>query len=167
MVRSTLGGVETKKPLYQVFLKIFLNHFQILSAVAQIDFKWPSLIQSVLSSQQGIADGPSQVLSVDCIIMDMFPDSKPSFRLYYVRLILFTCMPFIIFAVSTLFWAIYGRCKNVPVQERSDKGTATAIIVLFLFYPTIVTIIAKSANCVVIEGTSRIFDDLEEVCYEG
>ena len=27
MVRSTLGGVETKKPLHQVFLKIFLNHF--------------------------------------------------------------------------------------------------------------------------------------------
>ena len=27
MVRSTLGGVEVKKPLYQVLLKIFLNHF--------------------------------------------------------------------------------------------------------------------------------------------
>ena len=27
LVRSTLGGVETKKPLYSVFLKIFLNHF--------------------------------------------------------------------------------------------------------------------------------------------
>ena len=27
MVKSTLGGVETTKPLYQVYLKIFLNHF--------------------------------------------------------------------------------------------------------------------------------------------
>ena len=99
--------------------------------------------------------------------MDMFPDSKPTFRLYYVRLILFTCMPFIIFAVSQAFWAIYGRCKNVLPQERNDKGTATAIIVLFLFYPTIVTIIAKSANCIIIEGTSRLYDDLEEECYKG
>ena len=27
LVRSTLGGIETKRPLHQVFLKIFLNHF--------------------------------------------------------------------------------------------------------------------------------------------
>ena len=27
LVRSTLGGIETKKPLHQVFLKIFMNHF--------------------------------------------------------------------------------------------------------------------------------------------
>ena len=44
LVKSTLGGVEVRKPLYQVLLKIFLNHFQILAAVSQIDFKWPSLI---------------------------------------------------------------------------------------------------------------------------
>jgi len=27
LVKSTLGGVEMKKPLHQVLLKIFLNHF--------------------------------------------------------------------------------------------------------------------------------------------
>jgi hypothetical protein len=51
LVKSTLGGVEMKKPLYSVYLKIFLNHFQILAAVSQIDFKWPVLIQSILNSQ--------------------------------------------------------------------------------------------------------------------
>jgi len=30
-----------------------------------------------------------------------------------------------------------------------------------------VSIIAKSINCIEIEETSRLFDDLEEVCYEG
>ena len=107
------------------------------------------------------------MLSVDCIIMDFFPDSEPVLRLNYVRLILFTIMPFIIYGISTLFWAIYGRCKRprVPEQEREDKGTATAIIVLFLFYPTIVTIITKSFNCKKIEGTLRLVDDLEEECW--
>ena len=102
LVRSTLGGIEAKKPLYQVFLKIFLNHFQILAAVAQIDFKWPAIIQNVLASQQGVADGPSRILSVDCIMMDMFPGDgdEPALRLNYVRLILFTLMPFIIFGIS-------------------------------------------------------------------
>ena len=152
LVKSTLGGVEVRKPLYQVLLKIFLNHFQILAAVSQINFKWPKLIQTVLNSQQGIADGPSRILSVDCILMDIFPDGKPSIRLNYFRLIIFTSMPFLIYFFSWLFWAIYGRCKRVHPKERADKGTATAIIVLFLFYPTIVQIVAKTFNCKKIEG---------------
>lgn len=76
-------------------------------------------------------------------------------------------MPFIIQIVSSAFWNCYGRCKRVHPQERNDKSTATAIIVLFLFYPTIVSILAKSLNCMVIEGETRLFDDLEEVCYTG
>ena len=97
----------------------------------------------------------------------MFPDSKPTIRLNYIRLIMFTCMPFLIKFFSWLFWIIYGRCKRINPKERSDKSTATAIIVLFLFYPTIVSIIAKSVNCVQIEGESRLFDDLQEICFEG
>ena len=80
---------------------------------------------------------------------------------------MFTLMPFIIQIVSSAFWNCYGRCKRVHPQERNDKSTATAIIVLFLFYPTIVSILAKSLNCMVIEGETRLFDDLEEVCYTG
>ena len=88
-------------------------------------------------------------------------------RLNYIRLIMFSCMPFLIYIFSGMFWAIYGRCKRIHASERGDKATATSIIVLFLFYPTIVQILAKSINCKDIEGTSRLFDDLEEVCYEG
>ena len=36
-----------------------------------------------------------------------------------------------------------------------------------MFYPTIVSIIAKSVNCINIEGEKRLFDDLEEICFEG
>ena len=104
--------------------------------------------------------------------MDMFPkkeepDSEPPLRLNYVRLILFALMPFMIQFFSWLFWVLYGKCKRIHETERRDKGTATAIIVLFLFYPTIVQIIAKSVNCVEIEGEKRLFDDLEELCFEG
>lgn len=34
LVKSTLGGVEMRKPLHSVLLKIFMNHFQILAAVS-------------------------------------------------------------------------------------------------------------------------------------
>lgn len=38
---------------------------------------------------------------------------------------------------------------------------------LFLFYPTIVKIVAESVNCIPIEGELRLFNDLEEKCFEG
>lgn len=58
LVKTTLGGVEVKKPLYSVYYKIFMNHFQILGAVAQIQFNWPAIIQQILSAQQQMADSP-------------------------------------------------------------------------------------------------------------
>ena len=116
-------------------------------------------------AQQQLADGPARVLSIDCILMDMLGGEKPKLRLNYVRLIVFTCLPFIIYIFSFLFWLVYGR--KLKSKDRGDKSTATSIIVLFLFYPTIVSIQAKSLNCIEIEGESRLFDDLEELCYTG
>ena len=167
LVRATLLSVHTKRPLYQVFLKIFLNHFQLLAAVAQIDFKWPPMIQEIISAQKVIAEIPIRMLSVDCLMMDIFPNEESSLRLNYVRLILFTLMPFIIAIISSLFWCCWGRLKHTHPKIRGDKSTATTIIVLFLFYPSIVSIIAKSVNCIKVEDTYRLFDDLEEECFTG
>ena len=48
-----------------------------------------------------------------------------------------------------------------------DKTISTIAIIWFLFYPTIVSYLAASINCTTIEGTSRLYDDLEELCYQG
>ena len=74
LVKMTLSGSDLKRPLYQVFLKIFLNHFQILAAVSTIDFRWPNIIQLVLDTQEGVATAVVQLLSFDCIVIDLFPD---------------------------------------------------------------------------------------------
>ena len=37
----------------------------------------------------------------------------------------------------------------------------------FIFYPTIVSQIAESINCTSIDGTMRLYSDLEEECYAG
>jgi len=55
----------------------------------------------------------------------------------------------------------------MPPQDRIDKTVATAVIVLFLFYPTIVKKMAQSVNCVNIEGVDRLYNDLEEECFTG
>jgi len=51
LVRSTLGGVNLKKPLYSVYQKQFMNHFQLIAAVSSINFSWPTEISTILSAQ--------------------------------------------------------------------------------------------------------------------
>ena len=90
-----------------------------------------------------------------------------TFRLYYIRLITFALLPLIIEMFCWLFWAVYGRCKKMKKKDRWDRSNATSIIILFLFYSTIVSELAKSLSCKEIEGVNRLYEDLEEKCYEG
>lgn len=51
LVRTSMRGSNQVKPLASVYMKLFLNHFQILQVVSTIKFGWPDLIQSVLNIQ--------------------------------------------------------------------------------------------------------------------
>ena len=102
------------------------------------------------------------ILSVDCILLDTFfklTDDPPNF--FYIRLILFALLPFGIMLVSTLFWIVKGWLTSLSKVERNDKDYSTVIIMMFLFYPTIVSYMAESVNCYELEGILRLYVDLE------
>ena len=50
---------------------------------------------------------------------------------------------------------------------RIGRIISTIIVVLFLVHPTITTISFNAFNCQNIDGKSRLFDDLEILCYKG
>jgi hypothetical protein len=50
---------------------------------------------------------------------------------------------------------------------RIGRIISTIIVVLFLIHPTITTISFNAFNCQDIDGTSRLYDDLEILCYKG
>ena len=56
LVRSTLTSSNKIKPAYSVYLKILANHFQILSAIANVNFEWPELIRDYYDSQATVAE---------------------------------------------------------------------------------------------------------------
>ena len=69
--------------------------------------------------------------------------------------------------VSAVFWALKKVINKYDDIERRDKTYSTIIIMLFLFYPTIVSYMAESVNCFELEGVFRLYNDLEQVCYQG
>ena len=49
LVQAQMKGSQLRKPLYSVYLKIFLNHFQLLQVIATIQFGWPFEIAAILN----------------------------------------------------------------------------------------------------------------------
>ena len=41
----------SRKPIYAMYMKILLNHLQLLQVVAKIEFGWPEEIQKILNIQ--------------------------------------------------------------------------------------------------------------------
>ena len=41
LVNSMMQVPFTKKPIYSVYLKILVNHLQLLQVIAKIEFGWP------------------------------------------------------------------------------------------------------------------------------
>ncbi len=100
-------------------------------------------------------------------MIDYITGPDPEFTFNYTRLVMFFILPVLVMIFSVIFWFARSICARQTMQEKIDKTVSTIAIVWFLFYPTIVSYLASSINCTSIEGTPRLYDDLEEVCYEG
>ena len=98
-------------------------------------------------------------------MIDYLTGPDPDSRFNYIRLYFFYLLPLIVVILSFIFWFTKGCCKNP--KELLDKTVSSIAIIWFLFYPTIVQYLAASINCTDIEGISRLYDDLEEICFQG
>ena len=100
-------------------------------------------------------------------MLDYIYGSDSNVRLNYVRLVIFTLSPFVVVIISLVFWCCKGLIRKQSREEQMDKSMATIAIIWFLFYPTLVSLLAGSINCTPIEGVTRLYDDLGEICFEG
>lgn len=105
-------------------------------------------------------------------MIDYWIGPDPELRYNYLRLYLFSALPIGVIVLSFIFWWLKSClccCCNGSMtrQQRLDKSISTIAIIWFIFYPTIVSYLAQSINCTSIEGTMRLYDDLEQECYTG
>ena len=98
-------------------------------------------------------------------MIDFITGPDPPQRFNYIRIMSFYLLPLVVIVLSWIFWLFAGICSRHTRQQRIDKTISSISIIWFLFYPTIVANIASSMNCADIEGTPRLYDDLEEICF--
>lgn len=68
LIYSTLKGAMNKKSITNIFMKILLNHFQLIMVTATFDFSWTDKIKSFFTGSKEIATAPAQIFSFDCLL---------------------------------------------------------------------------------------------------
>ncbi|CDW71166.1 UNKNOWN [Stylonychia lemnae] len=258
LIRSTLAGALEEKNYISVFIRVLMNHFQLLIITASFNFQWPDQLYAFFNSVKPVSEATTQFLSVDCFIDTRKSNNDTSsVRSFYSKTIILSIAPFIAviicIAVWNLIYCIQDRKKryqklqeqkikrefikiqlnrnknsattaileefknpknensqqeeetsrsskqdipfvgqnetinvhnhegiyendgneviNLKTQEekerRKGKIVSSVIIILFFIHPTITTQMFNAFNCQDIDGTLRLFEDLEVICYQG
>mmetsp|Transcript_17203 Transcript_17203/g.12286 ORF Transcript_17203/g.12286 Transcript_17203/m.12286 type:complete len:422 (+) Transcript_17203:512-1777(+) len=171
LVRSTLNGAKDDKNVTSIYLKILMNHLQLILLTASFNFKWPAQVEELLAAPEPISQMSSQIFSIDCFIdtRDMNSTSETDdskFAIYYIKLMMMAVLPFLILLASFLIWLLIVRITK-QMHNLSARVVASFIIVLFLVHPDIVKYMISIFNCYNVDGEYRVFDNMSIVCYQG
>lgn len=139
MIRSTIVGATQMKNLQSIYIKILMNHLQLLVLTSSFDFKWPTNVQEVFSSSKSIDQITTQFYSLDWFLDQRNGGGVGFIRLYYQKMIIYAIIPVFLLIFSVLFWTVfYCFKKKVNADKKNGRIIATIIILLFLIHPKIV-----------------------------
>lgn len=68
MIKSTMAGAVEKKNVTSIFMKILMNHMQLITLTASFNFSWPEQVLSFFSAVKPASSASTQVLSFDCFL---------------------------------------------------------------------------------------------------
>ena len=139
-IRSTLASALELKNNQSVYIKIMINHLQLLALTASFNFEWPSSILALVGIGGIVTNSSSNLVSLDCFLDSRDDnDDQNNIRLYYQNMIMFTIIPLVMTFCSIIFWSLYF-CRKTAEEKLKKKSRiyASVIILLFGIHPAIV-----------------------------
>ena len=139
MIRSTFSNTLQVKNVQSVYIRILMNHLQLLVITASFNFNWPSNVNQFFDSSKQVAQVTTQFLSFDWFLDQRNNGGSNLIRLYYQKMIMYALLPFIVAIISAIFWFVFYKiAKDSDNNKRNGRIIATVIILMFLVHPTIV-----------------------------
>ncbi|CDW87526.1 UNKNOWN [Stylonychia lemnae] len=174
-VRSTLQGAKEKNNVTSIFMKILLNHIQLILLTASFDFKWPDEVLELFDTAKPVAAISTQIISFDCFLDQRNEEQQSEsqtnaengqIRIFFQKLIFLAILPLVLAAITIGIWQIIRLIKknNVEIQGRT---ISTMVIVLFLIHPNIVQFMFYNFKCIEIDSDLRVLNDLEVLCWNN
>jgi hypothetical protein len=139
-IRTTLSAALQKKNIQSVYIKLMMNHLQLIMLTASFEFDWPNQVEDIFNTTKPVAQVSSHILSFDCFL-DQRNNSGDSniIRLYYQKMIMYAVLPFILAIGCVTFWSVYFCKKTVRTEgKKAGRIMSTLIILFFLVHPSIV-----------------------------
>ena len=65
IIRSTLAGAIQRKNIQSVYIKLLMNHLQLLILTASFDFDWPDRVLKIFEASEPVAQVTPQIFSFD------------------------------------------------------------------------------------------------------
>jgi len=161
MVRSTLKSAAKPKELHSVYIKILTNYLQLVLLVSSFNLNWPSLVKSLLSSQETVGSATEQLFSFDCYLDGNFTGTD----VFYQKLVIVGFLPVFIVFMSILVWGPVALCRRSSHVMRNQL-VSTIIVLLFLAHPSIVQTMFKAFSCMEVDsGETWLLEDLALRCW--
>ena len=108
MVRSTLVSAIERKNIQSVYMKILMNHLQLIILTASFELEWPSKVAKLFETSGAAAKVSEHIFSFDCFLDKRSESEDDNFiRLYYQKMIMYSLCPLLMALMSAIFWKLY------------------------------------------------------------
>jgi hypothetical protein len=123
MVKSNQNSEKEKKNYLPVYIRIFMNHLQLLVLTASFDLEWPENLQSFFNALKPVSEFSSQFMSINCLLDERKNYSNNEERVFYSKLIIMSLSPIFVIICSSLTWVTIKKLKNLSKNWKSLNKT--------------------------------------------
>eukprot|EP00792_Barthelona_sp_PAP020_P005474 TRINITY_DN2664_c0_g1_i1.p1 TRINITY_DN2664_c0_g1~~TRINITY_DN2664_c0_g1_i1.p1 ORF type:complete len:2284 (-),score=589.59 TRINITY_DN2664_c0_g1_i1:63-6614(-) len=145
-----INSAKTPRSLASLFMRIGMNHFQILYSIGEFGTQWPSMLKSFFG-MAGSASGNVSIPAFACWIGVTF--EVESYAYYVFPL-----------AISLIFFFVNFCKPKVEGFRFPPDATRAFLSVLYAFYSMSVSRALKGIHCIEISGESLLAADLRINC---
>ena len=153
---------------YFLFALFLVNFLQIISLAAGLPLQWPNAMHLMFDFFATLSSAGTTLMIPDC----EFAHLRTS-DVFYHKQIVYTFSVPIIIVICILVWLLITLCCqkkcNLKSNQIKDYTILSIVLMLFLFYPTLVKLTLSMLKCPTVghESNMYLMADLQEQCFVG
>lgn len=152
----------SKNPSNSLYLKILLDHIQLLAITQNIPRNVPGYFKDVSSAQSNSIFFPSQIMSFDCFVNKSRNREESTL---FIRTVLIALLPFGVLLANGIYWTI----KSILSKNNNsfNKFVASLVVSMFFVHPIIINSMAKIFSCFQIDDEYYMIADMKLNCFNS
>lgn len=141
VVKTTISSAYKEKEMHSVYIKILVNHIQLIMLTASFDLEWPSFVSDYFAVTETVGSVSEQFFSLDCYI-----DSSDPNQAFFDKIVLMALVPVIMGLVVLAVWVLICFFKKNWSYLKAEL-IATLVIILFFIHPTLIKAMFSVMSC--------------------